>query len=128
MRLKIRGAACPQARGFIIVGANHVAVRMLISYNSLMSSSESPDTYIIRCTNQDNRWAAFNLQTRRAGVGSNPKEALADALRLAETVSEPNDPYAYDTAYDLMLTLAKIAQPLPEGEYTSGVVYRYDRA
>jgi len=97
-----------------------------------MNSSQATDTYVICYTKPGNVWTAFSLSTRQVGVGTNPKEALANCINAADQVVgsaiDHDDAHLSNSARDLMLTLAKIAQPLPEGECSPGVVYKYERS
>jgi hypothetical protein len=96
-----------------------------------MTSPEPTDTYVICYTKPGNLWTAYSIRTRQVGVGTDPKEALANGVNAADQVvgsaTERNDAHLSNPARDLMLTLARIAQPLTEGACAPGVVYKYER-
>lgn len=100
-------------------------------YSTGMSSSEYTDTYVIHYTQPGDLWVAFSTKTRQVGIGSYPKEALANGINAADQVvksaAQRSGPYVSSASYELMLTLAKIAHPMTEGTYTPGVVYKYER-
>jgi len=60
-----------------------------------------------------------------------PKEALVDGIEAAdqamESATEPRDTHRFKSAPELILSLAKIAQPITGEECTPGVVYKYER-
>jgi len=97
-----------------------------------MSSSQTADTFVIFYAERSNCWAAISLQTRQVGIGDNPKDALANALAYAKQAAEapPESQRAHvcTTSQELMHILGKTAQPLPDGEYAPGVVYKYEQA
>jgi hypothetical protein len=97
-----------------------------------MSSSEVTDTYIICYTRPSKVWAAYSIKTGQAGTGADPKEALANGINAADQVigsaSDHDDAHTFNSLHELMLTLARISQPLPDGECVPGVVYKYERA
>ncbi len=97
-----------------------------------MSSSKHTDTYVICYTEPGDLWVAFSTMTRQVGVGTYPKEALANGInaadRVAKSATKPSDPYVSKASHELMLTLAKIACPMTEGACAPGVVYKYERA
>ena len=89
------------------------------------------DTYVICCTGPRHLWIAYSLKTCQIGTGMRPKEALADAIEAAdqamESATEPRHPHRFKSATELILSLAKIAQPMTGEECTPGVVYKYER-
>ena len=97
-----------------------------------MSSSEYTDTYVIYYTKPGDLWVAFSTRTRQVGIGTYPKEALANGINAADQVvksaAKPSAPHVSNSSHELMLTLAKIARPMTEGACAPGVVYKYERA
>lgn len=93
---------------------------------------DSTDTYVICYTGPGDLWIAFSIRARQAAVGANPKKALANAITAVDQTAKsgPNhsSPCASNSAYELMLKLAETAQPLPDGDCTPGVLYKYERA
>jgi hypothetical protein len=96
------------------------------------SSAEYADTYVICYTKPANLWVAFNIRTRQVSIGSCPKEALANGINAADQVVKSatrySDPHVSNASYELMLTLAETAQPLPKNECTPGVIYKHEWA
>lgn len=96
-----------------------------------MNPSRATDTFVICYTKPSDFWAAFSVKTRQGGTGATPRKALANAISAVDQAQKspiPHSvPYVSNASYDLMLTLAKIAQPLTDGECIPGVVYKHER-
>jgi len=96
-----------------------------------MTGSQIIDTYVICYGKPSNLWAAFSTKTHQVGMGSNPKEALANGISAADqAVESGNDQInnqGLNCSHQLLLSLARVAQSLPEGEFAQGVVYKYER-
>jgi len=96
-----------------------------------MTAFEYTDTYVICYTKPGDLWVAFSIRDRQLCAGSNPKEALANCINVTDQVAESttgNSEICLNSSHALVLTLAKIAKPIPEGECTPGVVYKYERS
>lgn len=93
-----------------------------------MEPSQPTDTLVIFYVERRDCWAAISLQTRHAGIGKNPNDALANAITTAdqatEALAEHPNVHVSSSMYDLMQILGKTAQPLPDGTCVPGVVYK----
>ena len=96
-----------------------------------MNSSPATDTYVICYSETANLWTAYSVKTRQVGGGTNPAEALTNAVENADRAMASDIVHSNacqtNSSHELMLTLAKIARPIRQGEYTPGVVYKYER-
>ena len=96
-----------------------------------MTSSESADTFVICYASPSDLWAAISIQTRLVGVGGNPREALANAINAVDQPTEGStedlNTHVCSSSHGLMMTLAKMARPLPDEDYTPGAVYKFER-
>jgi hypothetical protein len=98
-----------------------------------MDSSQSNDTYVICFAAPSNLWVAFSTKTRQIGMAPAAREALIEGIEaadheVAESAREREGTHGNKSSHELILALAKIAQPMTEEECKPGVVYKYERA
>ena len=88
------------------------------------------DKYVIFFTGRCG-WSAVSISTGQTGYGYTPREAINNAIKAADQLTEltrESSPSAtIEPASELISKLARIAQPLNCDDYNQGVVYSYER-
>jgi hypothetical protein len=95
-----------------------------------MYPSQAVDTFVICYTRPSDVWAAYSVKTGQVGIGDDPKEALGNAISATDqnigSATDHDNAHTFNVTHELMLTLARIAQPWTEGACAPGVVYKYE--
>ena len=89
------------------------------------------DTYVIHYTEHCQCWTAVSIEVGLARTGNSPPEALDHCIRavdrLIEMTKRHGCTYPIKPVPELVLKLAKTAQPMPNNDDISGTVYSTNR-
>ena len=89
------------------------------------------DKYIIVYSDSRECWTALSTQLGLHGTGKSPEKALEKGIQAVDLfIGLANEMQCSETlkpAPELILELAKIAEPLNGKDYIRGVVYKYKR-